>query len=105
MVFKQNCAKPGLKRTFFWDTLFSIGHWLVMVTLNQRMADNVLNVMHVCDHYVGHGIVVNMLKTFMISLLVIKVIVLWGDHVHIQVAVQDDRSLGRPCSYSSYACW
>ena len=61
----------------------------MMVTLNQRMADNVLNVMHVCDHYVGHGIVVNMLKTFMISLLVIKVIVLWGDHFDLHVLLPD----------------
>ena len=61
------------------------------------MADNLLNVMNVCDHYVDHGIVVDMFNTFMISLLVIKVIVLWGDHVHIQVAVQGDHPLGRPC--------
>ena len=60
------------------------------------MADNILYVMNVCDHYVDHGIVVDVLKTFMISLLVIKVIVLWGDHVHIQVAVQGDRIMGRP---------
>ena len=44
------------------------------------MADNILYVMNVCDHYVDHGIVVDVLKTFMMSLLVIKVIVLWGDH-------------------------
>ena len=53
------------------------------------MADNLLYVMNVCDHYFDHGIVVDVLKTFMISLLVIKVLVLWGNHVDLHVLLLD----------------
>ena len=85
MFFKQNCAKLGLKRTFFGTpcTVLDIGWWW------WRMADNILYVMNVCDHYVDHGIVVDVLKTFMMSLLVIKVIVLWGDHFDLHVLLPD----------------
>ena len=53
------------------------------------MADSLLYVMNVCDHYVERGIVVDVSKTSMISLLVIKVIVHWGDHVDLHVLLPD----------------
>ena len=46
--------------------------------------------------------VVDVLKTFIISLLLVKVLFLWGDHVHIlhmhvgDGAVQGDRIMGGP---------
>ena len=55
-----------------------------------RMVDNFIPyVMNVRDHNVRHGFCCRCVK----------------DLHDIVVAVRDDRSLGRPCSYSSYACW
>ena len=83
-----------------------------------RMVDNFIPyVMNVCDHNVHHGFCCRCVKDLHDIIVAVQgsfplggpcsiMIIVHILHMHVDdVGVQDDRSLGRPCSYSSYACW
>ena len=124
MVFKQNFAKPGFKRTFFGTpcTVLDIGWW--WWRSHQRMADSLLYVMNV---------LIIMLNVVLLSMcywppwyhcwwsrwsssgetMLIYMFFCLISNMHnvainmnvVNIGVQGGRPLGRPCSYSSCACW